>query len=145
MMRRQALSLSASASIKHHMTKPKVPALGTFVAVNEEPAAHLRVSTLMRSGFDMHPQVLPFDIKVRRSRCLLVSGTGTLHGTGCLTVQLTGELTRCCAASQRGQACEKYFAAFTKKPTAKLEALLSGIKMTVFDVPTLNRKPFVVL
>ena len=41
---------------------------------------------------------------------------------------------------QRGEACEKYFGPVIKKPTANLEALLVGLKMTVYDTPTLNRE-----
>ena len=39
---------------------------------------------------------------------------------------------------RRGEVSEKYFGAFTKQPTGRLEALLSGLEMTVFDVPPKN-------
>ena len=39
---------------------------------------------------------------------------------------------------QRGEVSEKYFGDFTKQPTARLEALLLGLEMTVFDVPSTN-------
>lgn len=43
---------------------------------------------------------------------------------------------------QLGEACEKYFGAFAKQPTARLEALLLGLEMTVFDVSPKNSEPF---
>ena len=120
------MSAAASRNIKQYMVQPKVAApLGAFVAVNETPASHMRASVLSQRGVQMHPKVLPFDRKVRMRRkahlCI-----------GCAAVQLS---VVCRAA---GRSLRKVFRGFHQAADRQAGALLLGLEMTVFDVPSTN-------